>query len=65
MILVAFTNYDDAHMAPAKLFTWVGIENFISLFTQQGKKNKNQKQNTEIDKQEELPSHDEVDEKRD
>ena len=41
------------------------VGKFFSLFTLQGKKNKNQKQNTEIDKQEELPSHDEVDEKRD
>ena len=34
MILVAFTNYDENHLAPAKLFTWVGIKNFINLFTQ-------------------------------
>ncbi|MGN0352789.1 MAG: carbohydrate ABC transporter permease [Roseburia sp.] len=33
MILVAFTNYDEAHQPPAKLFTWVGFENFKTLFT--------------------------------
>lgn len=31
MVLVAFTNYDHAHQPPAKLFTWVGTENFASL----------------------------------
>lgn len=33
MILIAFTNYDEDHLAPSKLFTWVGFENFINLFT--------------------------------
>lgn len=33
MVLVAFTNYDHAHQPPAKLFTWVGGENFASLLT--------------------------------
>lgn len=33
MISVAFTNYDQNHMPPAKLFTWVGFSNFKSLFT--------------------------------
>ena len=33
MIFVAFTNYDENHLAPSKLFTWVGLDNFISLFT--------------------------------
>ena len=33
MICVAFTNYDYNHQAPAKLFTWVGINNFKELFT--------------------------------
>ena len=33
MICVAFTNYDQNHMPPAKLFTWVGLANFKSLFT--------------------------------
>lgn len=31
MILVAFTNYDRSHAVPARLFTWVGGENFRSL----------------------------------
>lgn len=34
MVLVAFTNYDHAHQPPAKLFTWVGADNFASLLTQ-------------------------------
>ena len=33
MICIAFTNYDQNHMPPAQLFTWVGLENFKSLFT--------------------------------
>ncbi len=32
LILVAFTNYDQQHMPPNALFTWVGFDNFISLF---------------------------------
>lgn len=32
MILIAFTNYDKAHMPPGTLFTWVGLDNFTSLF---------------------------------
>lgn len=32
LILVAFTNYDQQHMPPTSLFTWVGFDNFISLF---------------------------------
>ncbi len=32
LIFVAFTNYDQVHMAPAKLFDWVGFKNFITLF---------------------------------
>ena len=36
MVLVAFTNYDHAHQPPGKLFTWVGGENFASLFTSRG-----------------------------
>ncbi len=32
MILVAFTNYDQSHMAPSELFTWVGLDNFTRLF---------------------------------
>ena len=33
MVCVAFTNYDYTHQAPAKLFTWVGFENFKNLFS--------------------------------
>lgn len=32
LILVAFTNYDQNHMTPTYLFTWVGFDNFASLF---------------------------------
>ena len=32
LIAVAFTNYDQQHMPPSALFTWVGITNFKSLF---------------------------------
>lgn len=32
LILVAFTNYDQQHMPPNSLFSWVGFNNFISLF---------------------------------
>ena len=33
MICIAFTNYDQNHQPPTYLFTWVGFENFKSLFT--------------------------------
>jgi arabinogalactan oligomer/maltooligosaccharide transport system permease protein len=33
MISVAFTNYDQQNMPPAHLFTWVGLDNFRTLFT--------------------------------
>ncbi len=33
MICVAFTNYDKTHMVPTNLFTWVGLDNFKTLFT--------------------------------
>ena len=33
MILVAFTNYDATHQPPGKLFTWVGFDNFKTLFS--------------------------------
>ena len=33
MILIAFTNYDRNHLVPSKLFTWVGLRNFSSLFS--------------------------------
>ena len=32
LIAVAFTNYDQQHMLPAALFTWVGLANFAALF---------------------------------
>lgn len=32
LILVAFTNYDQNHMPPGGLFSWVGFTNFINLF---------------------------------
>ncbi|GHU89621.1 maltose ABC transporter permease [Clostridia bacterium] len=32
MILIAFTNFDHSHQPPAKLFTWVGLDNFKDLF---------------------------------
>lgn len=31
MILVAFTNYDNAHQPPGNLFTWVGLKNFQTI----------------------------------
>lgn len=31
MFLIAFTNYDINHLAPMKLFQWVGFENFSAL----------------------------------
>ncbi len=36
MVLIAFTNYDYAHMPPGKLFTWVGFNNFITMFSFNG-----------------------------
>lgn len=33
MILVAFTNYDQNHIVPENLFTWVGLANFKNLFS--------------------------------
>jgi len=32
MISVAFTSYDQFNMPPASLFTWVGLDNFRTLF---------------------------------
>lgn len=32
MILIAFTNYDQQHLPPGSLFTWVGFSNFTSVF---------------------------------
>ena len=36
MVLIAFTNYDYAHMPPGKLFDWVGIRNFATMFSLSG-----------------------------
>lgn len=36
MVLIAFTNYDYAHMPPGSLFDWVGIQNFKTLFSLSG-----------------------------
>ena len=36
LIFVAFTNYDQQHMPPSSLFTWVGFDNFKSLFASGG-----------------------------
>lgn len=33
MICIAFTNYDENHQPPSYLFTWVGLKNFVRLFT--------------------------------
>ena len=33
LIAVAFTNYDQQHLPPNSLFTWVGFKNFASLFS--------------------------------
>ena len=32
MIFIAFTNYDKDHLAPGKLFDWVGLANFADIF---------------------------------
>lgn len=32
LIAIAFTNYDQQHMPPSELFTWVGFANFKQLF---------------------------------
>ena len=36
LIFVAFTNYDQQHMPPSALFTWVGFDNFKNLFASGG-----------------------------
>lgn len=36
MVLIAFTNYDYAHMPPGKLFDWVGFSNFKVMFSFSG-----------------------------
>ena len=37
MILIAFTSYDHDHQPPGNLFTWVGLANFKSMFSQGSK----------------------------
>ncbi len=34
MILIAFTSYDHEHQPPGNLFSWVGLDNFKSMFAQ-------------------------------
>ena len=36
MVLIAFTNYNYAHMPPGKLFDWVGFDNFRTFFSLSG-----------------------------
>lgn len=36
LIFVAFTNYDQQHMPPSALFTWIGFRNFRDLFSSGG-----------------------------
>ncbi len=36
MALIAFTNYDYAHMPPGRLFDWVGLTNFKTMFSLSG-----------------------------
>lgn len=36
MILIAFTNYNKSHLAPGKLFTWVGFGTFAEIFESTG-----------------------------
>lgn len=36
MVLIAFTNYDYAHTPPGKLFDWVGLRNFKTMFSFSG-----------------------------
>ncbi len=36
MVLIAFTNYDYAHTPPGKLFDWVGLTNFKTMFSLSG-----------------------------
>lgn len=38
MVLIAFTNFDQAHQPPGNLFTWVGLQNFKELFIGGGQK---------------------------
>lgn len=36
MILIAFTNFDNAHQPPGNLFSWVGFENFANMLNMNG-----------------------------
>jgi arabinogalactan oligomer/maltooligosaccharide transport system permease protein len=36
MILIAFTNYDQFHQPPGKLFDWIGLANFGEIFSSIG-----------------------------
>lgn len=33
MVFIAFTNYDKTHMPPSNNFSWVGMTNFVTMFT--------------------------------
>ena len=33
LIAIAFTNYDQSHLPPSELFTWIGFGNFARLFS--------------------------------
>ncbi len=35
MILIAFTEFDRFHQPPGSLFTWIGLQNFINMFSGQ------------------------------
>ena len=37
-ILMAFTNYDEEHLVPMKLYQWVGLKNFADVFYADAKK---------------------------
>lgn len=37
MVLMAFTNYDAEHQPPGNLFTWVGLDNFVTLISSSDK----------------------------
>lgn len=37
MALIAFTSYDRNHQPPGNLFDWVGLDNFISMFSKGSK----------------------------
>lgn len=33
MIMISFTNFDAEHQPPGKLFHWIGLQNFVNIFT--------------------------------